>query len=154
MASNGDDIRGDVRECLAKTHELLLQTLVVKERLAGWRQFLRESTLIGTYGTACGLIAYCKLAPDDGATIQRVADSLAGLQRADGSWESPTIVPDVGLTTATCYAALALHGAGRNAASPELQRSATWLCGMISADGGVGHAKLDPAPYLICAALA
>jgi prenyltransferase beta subunit len=153
MAAAIDSIRGDVRQCLAKSHELLLRTLIVNDRFAGWRQFLRESSLIGTYGTACGLIAYCKLAPEDRDTIQQVASSLAGLHLADGSWDSPTIVPGVGLTTATCYAALALRSSGKSPDSPELQNAAGWLSILIGAEGGVGHAKNDPTPFLICTAL-
>jgi hypothetical protein len=59
------------------------------------------------------------------------------MQRDDGSWEAPTIVPDVGLTAATCYSVMALRAAGLSSGDDSFSRACRWLEGVIASDGGV-----------------
>lgn len=153
MTDELDMIRSDIRMCLTMSRELMLRNFVQIENSFGWRQFLRESDRIGIYGTSCGLIAYCNLAPEDSDTIQKVVSCLINSQRPDGSWESPTIVTDIGLTTATCYASLALIYSGVSPDSDSLQKAANWLTHLISDEGSIGHAPGTPHPYVICSCL-
>jgi|GEM_PF-2297540 len=147
-------IRGNIRGCLEASHALLLETLLRKQTLVGWRQFLRDSNRIGTYGTACGLLAYSTIAPYDIDTIRCVAACLAQIQRGDGSWESPTIADGVGLTTATCYAIFALRNAPNASVTKNAIESAeAWLAARIKSDGSVGHTATDCSPYTICSSL-
>lgn len=154
MNTTLDSLRGDIRACLEASHSLLLDTLLRRGEQVGWRQFLRESDRIGTYGTACGLIAYSSLAPYDVDTIQCVSKCLARIQRADGSWESSTIAENVGLTTATCYAVLALSkGSGLSEFGDEILAGADWLAARVRCDGSIGHAEVDHDPFTICSSL-
>lgn len=153
MLSDSNVTRSDVRRSLASTKTLLLRTLVEIGEDVGWRQFLRESNRIGTYGSACGLLAYCAVAPKDRSVPMRVAKTLCDHQREDGAWESPTIAVGVGLTTATCYAVLALRAAGFDPSAKELTQAAKWLKCVITDSGSVGQSINDSRASLICSAL-
>ncbi|MGE0536183.1 MAG: glycosyltransferase [Pirellulales bacterium] len=154
MNTTLDSLRGDIRGCLEASHSLLLETLLRCGEHVGWRQFLRESDRIGTYGTACGLIAYSSIAPHDVDTIRCVARCLADIQRADGSWESPTIAENVGLTTATCYAVVALSKRNEQSEfAKQIQAGADWLAARIRGDGSIGHTAVDHDPFTICSSL-
>jgi hypothetical protein len=59
---------------------VLRANLIVREpNIAGWRQFLGPANTVGTFGTACGLMAYCSTSPSDLVTINRVAACLKTL---------------------------------------------------------------------------
>lgn len=154
-ASALDNLLPSVDEALERSRVLLSETVVADGKLAGWRQFLGKSDRIGTYGTACGLIAYCHLAPEDETLISRVAECLISLQAPDGSWDSPTIYPGIGLTTATAYAIIALRTAGISFSSEAAQRAAHWLTSLSSTPGsGVGHFAGDTQPRIVASAIA
>lgn len=142
-----------IDEALERSRVLLSDTAVMTPTMAGWRQFLGKSDQIGTYGTACGLIAYCHLAPEDERLINQISGSLASLQASDGSWDSPTIYPGVGLTTATAYATIALRTAGMSSSTETAKRAASWLTSLSTPDGGVGHFVGDSQPKIIASAL-
>lgn len=146
--------RSEVRACLEASHRLLLTTLSRNGSRVGWRQFLRSSSRIGTFGTACGLIAYHAVAPTDTETLESVAACLANIQRPDGSWESPTIAEGVGLTTATCYAVLALYRTSSNRHSSQIQKGEDWIAAQIQENGAIGHTVIDRTPFTICVCLA
>ncbi|MBL8824607.1 MAG: glycosyltransferase [Planctomycetia bacterium] len=154
MDTSLDLIRGNIRGCLEASHRLLLDKLLRHGDQVGWRQFLRESNRIGTYGTACGLIAYSSVAPYDVDTIECVAKCLAQMQRPDGSWQSLTIAENVGLTTATCYSLLALLKASASGKyTSEIQAGVKWLASRINDDGSVGNTETDHEPFTICGSL-
>jgi hypothetical protein len=136
-----------------RSSKLLSEMIVDKEDYAGWRQFLTRSTSIGTYGTACGLIAYSIVNPDDISTIKKVANTIVKRQRKDGSWESPTIIPDCGLTTATCYSVIALKRAVIASNHPALIKAGEWLRSVVSETGAVGNYYGDSNHTLICSVL-
>jgi glycosyltransferase involved in cell wall biosynthesis len=94
------------------------------------------------------------VAPSDKETIEGVADCLAKIQRLDGSWESPTIAEGIGLTTATCYAILALSKVGEDKHGSQIKRGEDWIASLVQEDGAVGHTKSDSKPFTICMSLA
>lgn len=148
-----ENLSRKIQLALSKSLQVLSDTIVVHENRIGWRQFLAPSKDIGTFGTACGLIAYCTINPNDLVTIKKVANCLSDLQMADGSWESPTILPGLGLTTATCYSVIALKKAGVPSNNSTLTKAGAWLCEVISETGGAGNYLGDKKPTLICSAL-
>jgi glycosyltransferase involved in cell wall biosynthesis len=154
LNANLEVFRSEIRACLEASHILLLNTLLRIDSRVGWRQFLRGSNRIGTYGTACGLIAYHAVAPSDEETIDSVADCLTEIQRLDGSWESPTIAEGIGLTTATCYAILALSKASKDKYQSQMLKGEDWIASLVQEDGAVGHTKSDRKSFTICISLA
>lgn len=144
----------DIRSCLTKSRDLLLRTLVDTGSLIGWRQFLRDSDRIGTYGTACGLIAYCAVAPEDSDIIHRVAKGLATRQLENGAWDSPTIASGVGLTTATCYSSMALRRSGVIGSAESLEKAAAWLRSVTGVNGGVSPCLGMQTYTVVCSSLA
>ncbi|MHB8363952.1 MAG: prenyltransferase/squalene oxidase repeat-containing protein [Vulcanimicrobiaceae bacterium] len=119
----------------------------------GWRQFLSRSDRTGIYGTACGLVAYSRLSPGDTGTISRIANSLAQHQQPDGGWASDTILPGLSLTTATCYATMALRSAGWQTEHEVLQGARSWLASLWAGSGGIGNYAGDEHPTILCSAL-
>lgn len=150
---NLDTIMASVDEALMRSRAVLSETAIVNGTVAGWRQFLGKSDRIGTYGTACGLIAYCHLAPEDERLVNQVSKTLTSLQASDGSWDSPTIFPGVGLTTATAYATIALRTAGLSPSNETASRAANWLMSLAKSDGGVGHFVGDTQSRIVASAL-
>jgi hypothetical protein len=151
---NFDQIIADVEACLQESGKLLREYLVDSPGLCGWRQFLNKGASIGTFGTSCGLISYVNIFPDDNVRIERVSKCILDKQKEDGCWDSQTILPDIGLTTATCYNVLALKSAGISSEDPKIQKAAAWLSNLVHPEtGGIGNYQGDSSTYFICAAL-
>jgi hypothetical protein len=141
-------------EALAKSKRLLESTAVHVNGESGWRQFLDEPpTSAGTFGSACGLIAYLSGPSPSRAIIDAVVDHIANRQLLDGSWDSRAILTGLGLTTATCYSCTALNKADPVRKRARIDLAVQWLTELISGGAPVGHCLRDRDDLTVCMAL-
>lgn len=120
---------------LELVRDLLEERIVCVDRMKGWRQFLDEGGTPGTYGSACGLIAYANIPSRRRDLLVDVALTIVNRQQDDGSWSSPTIVENVGLTTATAYSFLALEETRVPVEREIFSKAVAWLEGVVTQDG-------------------
>jgi len=115
--------------------DLLEERIVCVDRMKGWRQFLDEGGTPGTYGSACGLIAYANIPSRRQDLLVDVFSTIVTRQQDDGSWASPTIAENVGLTTATAYSLFALEETKVPFDSEIFSKAVAWLEGVVTQDG-------------------
>lgn len=150
------EIRGLVQgidRCLERVRGLLEATVVCVDGRKGWRQFLDEGGSPGTYGSACGLIAYANIPSGRRDLIVDVSSTIVSRQQDDGSWASPTIVENVGLTTATAYSLLALEESRVPVDDQVLSKAVAWLEGVVAGDGATGDYMGQTEYNTTCAAM-
>jgi len=148
-----NQILSNIDICFNRTYELLSLNLVVNQNFTGWRQFLGPSDSVGVFGSACGLTTLCAINPKDSRLIAQIVKYLKSIQLQDGSWDSPTILPDLGLTTATCHCVMALKSAGLPANDKHLEKACNWLISNIQQDGCIGNYAGDKNQSFISTAL-
>ncbi len=133
--------------CLERVKILLESSLVCIDGKRGWRQYLDEGGSPGTYGTACGLITYANIPTAKRSLITDVVSTIVSRQQEDGSWASPTIAENVGLTTATTYSLLALMESGVPVNQDIFARAVVWLEGVVMQNGAtsdyLGHTEYN-----------
>lgn len=133
--------------CLERVRILLESSLVSIDGKRGWRQYLEERGSPGTYGTACGLITYANIPTANRTLITDVVSTIVSRQQEDGSWASPTIAENVGLTTATTYSLLALAESGVLFEHGVFARAVIWLEGVVTQNGAtsdyLGHTEYN-----------
>lgn len=133
--------------CLERVRILLESSLVCVDGKRGWRQYLDEGGSPGTYGTACGLITYANIPTARRTLITDVVSTIVSRQQEDGSWASPTIAENVGLTTATTYSLLALVESGVPIDNDVFTRAVVWLEGVVTQNGAtsdyLGHTEYN-----------
>jgi hypothetical protein len=141
-------------EALAKSQRLLDSTVVHTNGESGWRQFLDEPpTSAGTFGSACGLIAYMSGPRPSRAIVDAVVEHIANRQLPDGPWDSRAILAGLGLTTATCYSCAALWQADPLRKRINIDLAVQWLSELVRGDAPVGHCRGDRDDLTVCMAL-
>lgn len=142
-----------IDRCLERIRYLLEERVVSVDGRKGWRQFLGEGGSPGTYGSACGLIAYSNIPSGRRDLMVDVVSTILTRQQNDGSWASPTIVENIGLTTATAYSLLALEESQVPVDEQVLSKVFAWLEGVVAGDGATGDYMGETEYNTICASM-
>jgi len=133
--------------CLERVRILLESSLVCVDGKRGWRQYLDEGGSPGTYGTACGLITYANIPTARRTLITDVVSTIVSRQQEDGSWASPTIAENVGLTTATAYSLLAIEVSCIPLDQEVFTKAVDWLKKVVAPNGAtpdyLGHTEYN-----------
>ncbi len=145
---------GQTDKCLKRVHDILESSAVSANGEHGWRQYLDEGGCPGSFGTACGLLAYADAPSARSALLAQVAATIVSKQRADGSWASPTIADGIGLTTATAYSIMALNSCRCPVAPTVFDRAAAWFEQVVQADGATPDCHGHTGYNVTCAAMA
>lgn len=142
-----------IDECLERVRILLESSLVCVDGKTGWRQYLDEGGAPGTYGTACGLITYANIPTASRPLIADVVSTVVSRQQDDGSWASPTIAENVGLTTATTYSLMALVESRVPGDRSVLTSAVGWLEGVVTQNGATSDYLGQTEYNTTCAAM-
>ena len=139
--------------CLERVRILLESNLVCVDGKTGWRQYLDEGGSPGTYGTACGLIAYANIPTAKRALVAEVVSTVVSRQQEDGSWASPTIAENIGLTTATTYSLLAIVASVVPVDQDVFTKAVAWLEEVVAINGATSDYLGQTEYNTTCAAM-